>query len=144
MKSHSAADTRPNQLQNKSPTGSLSPAVPLEITRFNGPWTHTSDDSYMYRLSLVVAIASISLASFGSAAPACIGNSRQDPRGRREEPITTDRRENWTLKCLLLSYRGIILKAKYLVKRIDAHQVIVFSSSHSSRSQKAKEILCLY
>ena len=26
-----------------------------------GPWTHTSDDSYMYQLSLVVAIASISL-----------------------------------------------------------------------------------
>ena len=30
------------------------------MTRTNGPWTHTSDDSYMYQLSLVVAIASIS------------------------------------------------------------------------------------
>ena len=60
MKSHSAADTRPNQLQNKSPTGFLPPAVPLAMTHTNGPWTHTSDDSYMYQLSLVVAIASIS------------------------------------------------------------------------------------
>ena len=33
------------------------------MTRTNGPWTHTSDDSYMYQLSLVVAIASISLFS---------------------------------------------------------------------------------
>ena len=31
------------------------------MTRTNGPLTHTSDDSYMYQLSLVVAIASISL-----------------------------------------------------------------------------------
>ena len=31
------------------------------MTRTNGPWTHTSDDSYMYQLSLVEAIASISL-----------------------------------------------------------------------------------
>ena len=30
------------------------------MTRTNGPCTHTSDDSYMYQLSLVVAIASIS------------------------------------------------------------------------------------
>ena len=29
------------------------------MTRTNGPWTHTSDDSYKYQLSLVVAIASI-------------------------------------------------------------------------------------
>ena len=27
------------------------------MTRTNRPWTHTSDDSYMYQLSLVVAIA---------------------------------------------------------------------------------------
>ena len=30
------------------------------MTRTNGPWTLTSDNSYMYQLSLVVAIASIS------------------------------------------------------------------------------------
>ena len=29
------------------------------MTRTNGPWPHTSDDSYMYQLSLVVAISSI-------------------------------------------------------------------------------------
>ena len=34
--------------------------VPLAMTRTNGPRTHTSDNSYMYQLSLVVAIASIS------------------------------------------------------------------------------------
>ena len=34
------------------------------MTRNNGPWTHTSGDSYMYQLSLVVAIASISFCSF--------------------------------------------------------------------------------
>ena len=60
MKFHSAADARPNQLQQKSPTGSLPPAVPLAITPTFRPWTHTSDDSYMYLLSLVVATATVS------------------------------------------------------------------------------------
>ena len=35
--------------------------VPLAITRTNGPWTHTSDDSYIYQLSLVLATAIVSL-----------------------------------------------------------------------------------
>ena len=39
------------------PTGSLPPAVPLAITPTFRPWTRTSDDSYMYQLSLVVATA---------------------------------------------------------------------------------------
>ena len=43
----------------KSPTGSL-PAVSLAITPTFRPWTHTSDDSYMYQLSLVVATATVS------------------------------------------------------------------------------------
>ena len=43
----------------KSPTGSLPPAVPLAITRTFRPWTHTSDDSYIYQLSLV-ATATVS------------------------------------------------------------------------------------
>ena len=59
MKSHSAADARPNQAK-KSSTGSLQPAVPLAITPTFRPWTHTSDDSYMYQLSLVVATATLS------------------------------------------------------------------------------------
>ena len=44
-------------MANKSPTGSLPPAVPLAITPTFRPRTHTSDDSYMYQLSLVVATA---------------------------------------------------------------------------------------
>ena len=44
----------------KSPTGSLPPAVPLAITRTFRPWTHTSDDSYIYQLSLVVGTATVS------------------------------------------------------------------------------------
>ena len=44
----------------KSPTGSLPPAVPLAITPTFRPWTHTSDDSYIYQLSLVVATATVS------------------------------------------------------------------------------------
>ena len=61
MKSHSAADARQNQLQKKSPTGSFPSAVPLAITRTFRPWTHTSDDSFIYQLSLVVATATVSL-----------------------------------------------------------------------------------
>ena len=30
------------------------------------PWTHTSDDSYMYQLSLVVATATVSLNSISA------------------------------------------------------------------------------
>ena len=51
------SDARPNQLQQKSPTGSLAPAVPVAITPTFSPWTHTSDDSYIYQLSLVLATA---------------------------------------------------------------------------------------
>ena len=44
----------------KSSTGSLPPAVPLAITPTFSPWTHTSDDSYIYQLSLVLATATVS------------------------------------------------------------------------------------
>ena len=54
------SDARPNQLQQKSPTGSLAPAVPVAITPTFSPWTHTSDDSYIYQLSLVLATAIVS------------------------------------------------------------------------------------
>ena len=37
--------------------GSIPPVVPLAITRTNGPWAHTSDDNYIYQLSLVLATA---------------------------------------------------------------------------------------
>ena len=47
-------------IAKKSPTGSLPPAVPLAITRTFRPWTHTSDDSYIYHLSIVVATATVS------------------------------------------------------------------------------------
>ena len=45
----------------KSTTGSLPPAVPLAITPSFRPWSHTSDDSYIYQLSLVIATATVSL-----------------------------------------------------------------------------------
>ena len=48
-------------MAKKSPTGSLPPAVPPAITPTFRPWTHTSDDSYFYQLSLVVATATVSL-----------------------------------------------------------------------------------
>ena len=44
----------------KKSTGSLPPAVPLAITPTFSPWTHTSDDSYIYQLSLVLATATVS------------------------------------------------------------------------------------
>ena len=44
----------------KKSTGSLPPAVPLAITPTLSPWTHTSDDSYIYQLSLVLATATVS------------------------------------------------------------------------------------
>ena len=58
------SDARPNQLQQKSPTGSLAPAVPVAITPTFSPWTHTSDDSYIYQLSLVLATAIVSSSPF--------------------------------------------------------------------------------
>ena len=50
--SSSAADARPINCKSN--------VVPLAITQTNGPWTHTSDDSYIYQLSLVLATATIS------------------------------------------------------------------------------------
>ena len=47
-------------IAKKSTTGSLPPAVPLAITPTFSPWTHTSDDSYIYELSLVLATATLS------------------------------------------------------------------------------------
>ena len=52
MISSSAADARPINCKSN--------VVPLAITRTNGPRTHTSDDSYIYQLSLVLATATIS------------------------------------------------------------------------------------
>ena len=34
--------------------------MPLAIAPMFRPWTHTSDDNYMYQLSLVVATATVS------------------------------------------------------------------------------------
>ena len=53
-----------NSIAKKSPTGSLPPAGPLAITPTFNPWRHTSDDSYIYQLSLVVATASVSFLIF--------------------------------------------------------------------------------
>ena len=51
----------------KSTTGSLPPAVPLAITPTFSPWTHTSDDSYIYQLPLVLATATVSLKALQGA-----------------------------------------------------------------------------
>ena len=48
------------KIAKKGTTGSLPPAVPLAITPTFSPWTHTSDDSYIYQLSLVLATATVS------------------------------------------------------------------------------------
>ena len=58
-------------IAKKSPTGSLPPAAPLAITRTFRPWTHTSDDSYIYQLSLVVATATVS--SLAASQSFCVG-----------------------------------------------------------------------
>ena len=47
-------------IAKKSTRGSLPPAMPLEITPTFSPWAHTSDDSYIYQLSLVLATATVS------------------------------------------------------------------------------------
>ena len=47
-------------IAKKRTTGSLPPAVPLAITPTFSAWTHTSDDSYIYQLSLVLATATVS------------------------------------------------------------------------------------
>ena len=56
MISSSAADARPINCKSN--------VVPLAITRTNGPWTHTSDDSHIYQLSLVLATATMSFCCF--------------------------------------------------------------------------------
>ena len=57
-------------IAKKSTTGSLPPAVPLAIiTRTFRPWAHTSDDSYIYQLSLVVATVATDCIFFCFAAP---------------------------------------------------------------------------
>ena len=52
-------------IPKKRTTGSLPPAVPLAITPTFSPWTHTSDDSYIYQLSLVLATATVSFIPYG-------------------------------------------------------------------------------
>ena len=54
-------------MAKKSTTGSLPPAVPLAITPTFSPWTHTSDNSYIYQLSLVLATATVSFGDCISA-----------------------------------------------------------------------------
>ena len=56
----STQSATPKSIVKKSTTGSLPPAVPLATTPTFSPWTHTSDDSYIYQLSLVLATATVS------------------------------------------------------------------------------------
>ena len=64
------AGNQPKSIAKKSTTGSLPPAVPLAITPTFSPWSHTSDDSYIYQLSLVLATATV---SFRADRDRCIG-----------------------------------------------------------------------
>ena len=50
-----AGNQLPNQLQKR-----VLPALFHLITPTFSPWTHTSNDSYIYQLSLVVATATVS------------------------------------------------------------------------------------
>ena len=60
-------------IAKKSTTGSLPPAVPHAITPTSSPWTHTSDDSYIYQLSLVLATATVSFPEHMPAGrPGCL------------------------------------------------------------------------
>ena len=77
-------------MAKKSPPGSLPPAVPLAITPTFRPWTHTSDDSYIYQLSLVVATATVSFIQIKRASipPFHIArtNKRNAKPRRRKKP----------------------------------------------------------
>ena len=53
-----AGNQLPNQLQ-KGVLPALFHQVPLAITPTFSPWTHTSDDSYIYQLSLVLATSTV-------------------------------------------------------------------------------------
>ena len=66
-------------IANKSTTGSLPLAVPLAMTPTFSPWTHTSDDSYIYQLSLVLATAIVSCV-FQPNISITENHSNQDPR----------------------------------------------------------------
>ena len=61
MKSHSTADARPNQLQKIVLPALFHLRCPSQSHQRSARGrTHTSDDSYIYQLSLVVATATIS------------------------------------------------------------------------------------
>ena len=64
-----------NSIAKKNPTGSLPPAVPLAITPTFSLWMHTSDDSYIYQLPLVVATATVSFGALYSAQQYILRNS---------------------------------------------------------------------
>ena len=53
-------EPRTKSIVKKSTTGSLPPAMPLAITTTFSPWTHTSDDSYNYQLSLALGTSTVS------------------------------------------------------------------------------------
>ena len=55
-----AGSQLPNQLQKRVLPALFPPAVPLAIPPTFSPWTHTSDDNYIYQLSLVLATATVS------------------------------------------------------------------------------------
>ena len=55
-----AGNQLPNQLQKRVLPALFHLRCPSQSPTFS-PWTHTSDDSYIYQLSLVLATATVSL-----------------------------------------------------------------------------------
>ena len=56
-RTRSATDARPNHLQKRVLPALFHLWCPSQSHKTFRPWTHTSDDSYIYQLSLVVATA---------------------------------------------------------------------------------------
>ena len=99
-------------IANKSTTGSLPPAVPLAITPTFSPWTHTSDDSYIYQLSLVLATATVSLSP-----------SRNPDAGSHSTPLPT------TVRALLFHRE----KISAISSLVDSGRIVL---THARRSQQ--------
>ena len=117
-------------IAKKSTTGSLPPAVPVAITPTFSPWTHTSDDSYIYQLSLVLATATVSFS-----------DSRTPPE--ENHSLTAYKVNIFKLKILVVSlfffdlgvkntiiFRKFFLKSESRVQSEEKHELIIYKTKH--------------
>ena len=106
-------------MAKKSPTGSLPPVVPLAITPTFRPWTHTSDDSYFYQLSFVVATATVSFVmrpffafrqkSLFLAGRTSVGCQKENKNNHFSVPgmfLCVIQHRNWPLTSTILNAHG--------------------------------------